>query len=320
MAKFEIKEEFYLDGKPFKILSGAIQYFRLHPDQWRDTLYNLKALGFNTVETYIPWALHEPQEGQFQAEGMLDFEAYFKLVEEMGLYLIVRPTPYICAEFDFGGLPAWLLRYPSMRLRVNHPLFLEKVSHFYDWLFPKLLPYQSDQGGPILMMQVENEYGSYAEDKAYMRSIAQMMKVRGVTVPLFTSDGTWIEALESGTLIEDDIFVTGNFGSQPKENTDNLRAFMERYGKKWPLMCTEFWDGWFSRWSEEIVRREAEDLAQDVKKMLQLGSMNLFLLRGGTNFGFISGCSARKTKDLPQITSYDFDAPITEWGQPTEKY
>ena len=320
MAKFEIKEEFYLDGQPFKILSGAIQYFRLHPDQWRDTLYNLKALGFNTVETYIPWALHEPQEGQFQAEGMLDFEAYFKLVEEMGLYLIVRPTPYICAEFDFGGLPAWLLRYPSMRLRVNHPLFLEKVSHFYDWLFPKLLPYQSDQGGPILMMQVENEYGSYAEDKAYMRSIAQMMKVRGVTVPLFTSDGTWIEALESGTLIEDDIFVTGNFGSQPKENTDNLRAFMERYGKKWPLMCTEFWDGWFSRWSEEIVRREAEDLAQDVKEMLQLGSMNLFLLRGGTNFGFISGCSARKTKDLPQITSYDFDAPITEWGQPTEKY
>ena len=320
MAKFEIKEEFYLDGKPFKILSGAIQYFRLHPDQWRDTLYNLKALGFNTVETYIPWALHEPQEGQFQAEGMLDFEAYFKLVEEMGLYLIVRPTPYICAEFDFGGLPAWLLRYPSMRLRVNHPLFLEKVSHFYDWLFPKLLPYQSDQGGPILMMQVENEYGSYAEDKAYMRSIAQMMKVRGVTVPLFTSDGTWIEALESGTLIEDDIFVTGNFGSQPKENTDNLRAFMERYGKKWPLMCTEFWDGWFSRWSEEIVRREAEDLAKDVKEMLQLGSMNLFLLRGGTNFGFISGCSARKTKDLPQITSYDFDAPITEWGQPTEKY
>ena len=114
---------------------------------------------------------------------MLDFEAYFKLVKEMGLYLIVRPTPYICAEFDFGGLPAWLLRYPSMRLRVNHPLFLEKVSHFYDWLFPKLLPYQSDQGGPILMMQVENEYGSYAEDKAYMRSIAQMMKVRGVTVP-----------------------------------------------------------------------------------------------------------------------------------------
>ena len=320
MAKFEIKEEFYLDGKPFKILSGAIQYFRLHPDQWRDTLYNLKALGFNTVETYIPWALHEPQEGQFQAEGMLDFEAYFKLVEEMGLYLIVRPTPYICAEFDFGGLPAWLLRYPSMRLRVNHPLFLEKVSHFYDWLFPKLLPYQSDQGGPILMMQVENEYGSYAEDKAYMRSIAQMMKVRGVTVPLFTSDGTWIEALESGTWIEDDIFVTGNFGSQPKENTDNLRAFMERYGKKWPLMCTEFWDGWFSRWSEEIVRREAEDLAKDVKEMLQLGSMNLFLLRGGTNFGFISGCSARKTKDLPQITSYDFDAPITEWGQPTEKY
>ena len=320
MSRFEIRDEFYLDGQPFKILSGAVQYFRLHPDQWRETLGNLKALGFNTVETYIPWALHEPQEGKFTAEGLLDFEAYFDLVQELGLYLIVRPTPYICAEFDFGGLPPWLLTYPQMRLRGNDALFLEKVSHFYDWLFPKLLPYQMTQGGPILMMQVENEYGSYAEDKDYLRSIAQMMRLQGVTVPLFTSDGTWIEALESGTLIEDDIFVTGNFGSQAKENTDNLRAFMDRHGKKWPLMCTEFWDGWFNRWGEPIVRREAEDLAASVKEMMELGSLNLFLLRGGTNFGFINGCSARKTKDLPQVTSYDFDAPVTEWGVPTEKY
>ena len=320
MTNFEIRDEFYLDGKPFKILSGAIQYFRLHPNQWRETLHNLKALGYNTVETYIPWSLHEPQEGQFVTDGLLDFEAYFDLVQEMGLHLIVRPTPYICAEFDFGGMPPWLLNYPGMRFRVNDVLFLEKVSRFYDWLFPKLLPYQFTEGGPILMMQVENEYGSYAEDKEYMRNIAKMMRDRGVSVPLFTSDGTWIEALESGTLIEDDIFVTGNFGSQAKENTDNLRAFMERHGKKWPLMCTEFWDGWFSRWGEEIVRRDAEDLAQDVKEMMQIGSMNLFLLRGGTNFGFISGCSARKTRDLPQITSYDFDAPVTEWGVPTEKY
>ncbi|MBP2623535.1 glycoside hydrolase family 35 protein [Streptococcus oricebi] len=320
MTRFEIRDDFYLDGQVFKILSGAIQYFRLHPSQWRETLHNLKALGFNTVETYIPWSLHEPAQGQFTSQGMLDFEAYFDLVQEMGLHLIVRPSPYICAEFDFGGMPPWLLTYPEMRYRVDHPLFLEKVAHFYDWLFPKLLPYQSSQGGPILMMQVENEYGSYAEDKAYMRKIAQMMRDRGVEVPLFTSDGTWIEALEAGTLIEDDIFVTGNFGSQAKENTDNLRAFMARHGKKWPLMCTEFWDGWFNRWSEPIVRREAEDLASDVKEMLQIGSMNLFLLRGGTNFGFINGCSARKTKDLPQVTSYDFDAPINEWGQPTEKY
>ncbi|MDO4667802.1 MAG: beta-galactosidase [Streptococcus sp.] len=320
MTTFEIKEEFYVDGKPFKILSGAIQYFRLHPDQWRETLYNLKALGCNTVETYIPWSLHEPHEGQFVKEGMLDFEAYFDLAKELGLYIIVRPSPYICAEFDFGGMPAWLLTYPNIRLRVNNKLFLEKVAHFYDWLFPKLLPYQFTQGGPVLMMQVENEYGSYAEDKEYLRAIAKLMRDRGVTTPLFTSDGTWIEALESGTLIEDDVFVTGNFGSKAKENTDNLRAFMDKHHKKWPLMCTEFWDGWFSRWNEPIVRRGAEDLASDVKEMLQIGSMNLFLLRGGTNFGFISGCSARKTRDLPQVTSYDFDAPINEWGVPTEKY
>ena len=320
MALFEIKEEFYLDGQPFKILSGAIQYFRLHPDQWRETLHNLKALGYNTVETYIPWSLHEPKEGEFVSGGLLDFEAYFDLVAEMGLHLIVRPSPYICAEFDFGGLPAWLLRYPGMRLRVHDSLFLEKVKGFYDWLFPKLLPYQSTQGGPILMMQVENEYGSYAEDKDYLRAIARMMKERGVTVPLFTSDGTWIEALESGTLIEDDVFVTGNFSSHPKENTDALANFMAAHGKKWPLMCTEFWDGWFNRWGEPIVKRDGEDLAKDVKEMMQIGSLNLFLLRGGTNFGFISGCSARKHKDLPQVTSYDFDCPITEWGVPTAKY
>ncbi|MCW6675749.1 beta-galactosidase [Aerococcaceae bacterium NML130460] len=320
MTTFEIKEQFLLDGQPFKILSGAIQYFRFHPEQWRETLYNLKALGFNTVETYLPWNLHEPHEGEFVAEGLLDFKAYFDLVQEMGLYLIVRPSPYICAEFDFGGLPAWLLKYKGMRYRVNDALFLEKVEAYYNWVIPQLLPYQCTQGGPILMMQVENEYGSYAEDKEYLRQMARMMRDKGVTVPLFTSDGTWIEALESGTLIEDDIFVTGNFGSQPKENTDALRAFMQRHGKNWPLMCTEFWDGWFNRWGEPIVRREAEDLAADVKEMMQIGSLNLFLLRGGTNFGFVNGCSARKHINLPQVTSYDFDAPVSEWGVPTEKY
>jgi len=319
MTRFEIRDDFYLDGKSFKILSGAIHYFRVPPEDWYHSLYNLKALGFNTVETYVAWNLHEPREGEFHFEGALDLERFLQTAQDLGLYAIVRPSPFICAEWEFGGLPAWLLT-KNMRLRSSDPAYIEAIGRYYDQLLSRLVPHLLDNGGNILMMQVENEYGSYAEDKAYMRSIAQMMKVRGVTVPLFTSDGTWIEALESGTLIEDDIFVTGNFGSQPKENTDNLRAFMERYGKKWPLMCTEFWDGWFSRWSEEIVRREAEDLAQDVKEMLQLGSMNLFLLRGGTNFGFISGCSARKTKDLPQITSYDFDAPITEWGQPTEKY
>ena len=164
MTQFEIRDQFYLDDQPFKILSGAIQYFRLHPDQWEDTLYNLKALGYNTVETYIPWNLHEPHEGVFEDHGLLDFKAYFDLVSRMGLHLIVRPCPYICAEFDFGGLPAWLLNYPGMRYRTYDQAFLAKVAAYYDWLLPQLVPYQFTHGGPILMMQVENEYGSYAED------------------------------------------------------------------------------------------------------------------------------------------------------------
>ena len=320
MKTFEIREEFYLDGKPFKILSGAIQYFRLHPTQWRETLHNLKALGYNTVETYVPWSVHEVEEGQFDFNDMKDIEAYIQLVQEMGLYMIVRPAPYMCAEWDFGGLPAWLLKYPNMRYRTNDVLFLEKVSRYYDGILTKLLPYQITNGGPILMMQVENEYGSYCNDKEYMRALVKMMRDKGVTVPLFTSDGAWEEALDAGSLIEDGIFVTGNFGSASKENADNLKIFIQKHNKNWPIMCTEYWDGWFTRWQEPVVRRDGEDLAQCVKEMMQIGSLNLFLLRGGTNYGFISGCSARKTADLPQVTSYDFDCPITEWGTPTSKY
>ncbi len=248
------------------------------------------------------------------------FFKFIEKAEELGLLVILRPSAYICAEWEFGGMPAWLLNIPNIRLRSTDNRFMEKVENYFGHLLPKLAPYQVTEGGPVIMMQIENEYGSYGMEKEYLRQTKTIMQNCGIDVPLFTADGTWNEVLDSGSLIEDDIFVTGNFGSKSKENTDVLKAFMERHNKKWPLMCMEFWDGWFNRWGEDIVRRDAEDLARDVKEMLEVGSLNLYMFHGGTNFGFNNGSSARGTTDLPQVTSYDYDALLTEEGQPTEKY
>jgi beta-galactosidase len=317
--KFEIKDQFRLNDRPLKILSGAVHYFRLDPTQWHDTLFNLKAMGFNTVETYIPWNVHEPDEGKFDFSGRYDLEKFLGIAEDLGLYVLLRPTPFICAEWEFGGLPAWLLNY-DLQLRSSDPEFLKKVQNYYQALMPRLVSHQITHNGSVLMMQVENEYGSYSEDKTYLTEIVKMMRSLGVDVPLFTSDGTWIEALTAGTLIDKDIFVTGNFGSHSIKNFDALEKFHQQHNKKWPLMCMEYWDGWFNRWGEKVVRRDASEMVEDVSNLLQRGSINLYMFRGGTNFGFMNGCSARKNKDLPQVTSYDYDAILNEAGEPTEKF
>ena len=319
LARFEIREEFYLNQQPFKILSGAIHYFRIQPDDWYHSLYNLKALGFNTVETYIPWNMHEPIKGQFDFEAILDVEKFLQTAQNLGLYVLLRSSPYICAEWEFGGLPAWLLE-ENMRIRFSDPAYLAAVANYYDELLPRLVPHLLENGGSILMMQVENEYGSYGEDKEYLRAVRDMMLERGVTCPLFTSDGPWRATLRAGTLIEDDVFVTGNFGSKAKENFAQMQEFFDEHGKKWPLMCMEFWDGWFNRWKEPTVTRDPEELAEAVHEVLQQGSINLYMFHGGTNFGFMNGCSARGNIDLPQVTSYDYEALLDEQGNPTPKY
>lgn len=319
MNRFSIKKDFLLDNKPFKILSGAIHYFRVPREDWYHSLYNLKALGFNTVETYVAWNLHEKQEGVFNFEGILDIEYFLDLAKSIGLYSIVRPSPYICAEWDFGGLPSWLLN-KNIRIRSSDPEYLKYVDKYYDILLPKLVKREINNGGNILMMQVENEYGSYGEDKKYLKEVRKLMEDKGVTVPLFTSDGPWRATLRAGSLIEDGILPTGNFGSKAKDNFDSMKSFFKEYNKEFPLMCMEFWDGWFNKWGEEVIRRDPIELAESVMEAIDLGSINLYMFHGGTNFGYMSGCSARGTLETHQVTSYDYDAILDESGNPTKKY
>ena len=314
MSTFEIRDNFYLDGAPFKVISGAIHYFRTVPEYWRDRLEKLKAMGCNTVETYIPWNMHEPKKGEFCFDGMLDIRAFVKTAEELGLYVILRPSPYICAEWEFGGLPAWLLAEDGMKLRTSYAPFLSHVREYYEVLLPMLVPMQVTHGGPVIMMQVENEYGYYATDKEYMQSMEALMRELGVDVPLVTSDGPYPESMNAGKL--DGVLPTGNFGSK----TDERFALLSRYTDGGPLMCTEFWVGWFDHWGNGgHMRGNLEESVKDLDRMLELGNVNIYMFEGGTNFGFMNG-SNYYDELTPDVTSYDYDALLTEDGQITEKY
>lgn len=316
MGNFTVEKNLLLDGKAIQLISGAIHYFRLVPQYWEHSLNNLKALGANCVETYLPWNIHQPAPDRFCFSGMADIERFIALAQRKGLFVILRPSPYICAEWEFGGLPAWLLRDPSMRIRSSQPAFLQAVERYYAELIPRLVPWQYDHGGPVIMMQLENEYGSFGNDKAYLRALTTTMRRYGISVPLFTSDGAWQEALQAGSLIEEDILATANFGSRSVESLNNLAAFQPDR----PLICMEFWNGWFNRYGDAIIRRDASDVGEEISTLLTRASINIYMFQGGTNFGFMNGCSVRGDKDLPQVTSYDYDALLSEWGEPGEKF
>ena len=314
MGTFEIKDTFYLNGEPFQIISGAIHYFRIVPEYWKDRLEKLKAMGCNTVETYIPWNMHEPKKGHFHFDGMLDIEKFIQTAQDLGLYVILRPSPYICAEWEFGGLPAWLLAEDGMKLRVNYEPFLRHVYEYYDVLLKKIAAYQINFGGPVILMQIENEYGYYANDKDYLQLLKNKMTESGVVVPLVTSDGPFEANLKGGRLTG--VLPTGNFGSKTEERFDELKKFTNGG----PLMCTEFWVGWFDHWGNGgHMRGDLEQSVKDLDKMLELGHVNIYMFEGGTNFGFMNG-SNYYDELTPDVTSYDYDAVLTEDGQITEKY
>ena len=307
-------DHFLLDGKPYTIISGAIHYFRTVPEYWRDRLLKLKACGFNTVETYVCWNLHERKEGVFDFSGILDIERFISIAEELDLNVIIRPGPYICAEWEFGGLPSWLLKYPNMALRCDDPLYMEKVTPFYKELFARVRPHLCTNGGKVFMVQVENEYGSYGDDKAYLRKVAQIYRDNGIDCLLFTSDGTLQAMLSGGTLPE--LLAVGNFGGGVTEKLQKLHNFKPDQ----PLMCGEFWDGWFDHWYGEHPARKTQEVSDMIDEFFRVnGSFNMYMFHGGTNFGFTNGAN-HADGYMPTITSYDYGAPLTEAGDLTEMY
>ncbi|MCY9515623.1 glycoside hydrolase family 35 protein [Paenibacillus apiarius] len=306
-------KQFFADGQPIQLISGAVHYSRVVPEYWEDRLLKLKALGCNCVETYIAWNLHEPREGKFNFEGMADIAEFIRVVERVGLYVIVRPSPYICAEWEFGGLPAWLLK-DEMRLRCSEPRYLDKVAAYYDALLPQLTPLLATNGGPIIAVQIENEYGSYGNDQAYLQALRQMLIERGIDVLLFTSDGPQDDMLQGG--MAEGVLATVNFGSRVEEAFDKLKE----YQPDGPLMCMEYWNGWFDHWFEQHHTRNVEDAAKVLDDMLRIGaSVNFYMAHGGTNFGFWNGAN-HGGKYEPTVTSYDYDAAISEAGDITPKY
>lgn len=313
MGKFEIREEFYLNGEKMKIISGGIHYFRVVPEYWRDRLEKIKALGCNTIETYVAWNVHEPRKGEFCFDGIADLKRFIELAQELGLWVIVRPSPYICAEWELGGLPGWLLAEDGMRLRSSYEPYLNHVREYYEKLFEILTPLQITKGGPILMFQVENEYGAYGEDAEYLERLKQMMVDNGVEVPFITSDGPWGDYLSCGKV--EGVLQSANFGSKAKEQF----AILKKHVGDKPLMCMEFWVGWFDSWGDIHHTENPEKHAQDLNDILELGSVNIYMAHGGTNFGFMNGANYYDVL-TPDVTSYDYDALLTEDGRITPKY
>lgn len=305
MKKVIIQDnDFYCDGKPIRIVAGAMHYFRVPREYWRDRLEKLKACGFNAVETYVAWNMHEKQEGVFDFSGMLDLGAYLDLINEMGMYAIVRPGPYICSEWEFGGFPWWLLKYSGMSLRCMDQTYLEKVDRFYDALIPIIAVRQTECGGNVIMVQVENEYGSFGNDSVYIRYLADGLKNRGISCILFTSDGDCNFMLSGGTVPE--IHKACNFGSNASRAFKNLRKFQ----KTGPLMCAEYWNGWFDHWTEKHHSRNPDDAASCLNDIFNCGaSVSVYMAHGGTNFGFMNGANCTDEEYQPTVSSYDDDAP-----------
>lgn len=312
---FEIKgNQFVKDGKPIKIISGAVHYFRNMPDTWSDIFKKMKAMGCNCVETYCVWNMHEKHKGEYDFKGNLDIGAFIRQAQKQELMVIVRPGPYICAEWEFGGLPWWIQTDESMEIRCSNKAYIERFDKYLDALFSQIRPLLVTNGGPVIMMQIENEYGYYGDDREYLSYLRDAYIKRGIDVPLFTSDGTSRANLLDGSV--EGCFSTLNFGSRVEEN---FKAHDELYPNA-PKMCMEMWNGWFDAWGDDKHHTTSpEDYAKVVDDMLNKGSLNMYMFIGGTNFGFTSGANHYE-KFAPDVTSYDYDAILTECGDVTPKY
>jgi beta-galactosidase len=309
---------FRLDGAPVQILSGEMHYPRVPREYWRDRFRKARAMGLNTISTYVFWNLHEPAPGRFDFSGNLDVAEFIREAGAEGLHVIVRPGPYVCAEWELGGYPAWLLADPAMVLRSTDSRFTAPAERWLMRLGKELSPLIGDrrnEGAPIIAVQVENEYGSFDKDRAYMEWQRDALRRAGVgRAMLYTADGD--VQLPNGTL--PDLPAVVNFGTGGAENAfKRLEAF--RPGA--PLMTGEYWAGWFDQWGRPHASTNVDRQTRELSWMLERGySINLYMFHGGTTFGFMNGANIDRNRYLPQTSSYDYDAALSESGRPTAKY
>lgn len=305
---------FMLNGKPFTVKAAEIHYPRIPRQYWEHRIKMCKALGMNTVCIYIFWNIHEQKEGEFDFTGNNDIAEFCRLAKKNGMYVIVRPGPYVCAEWEMGGLPWWLLKKKDIKLREQDPYFMERVDKFEQKVAEQLAPLTIQKGGPIIMVQVENEYGSYGVDKPYVSAIRDIVrKYFGNDIALFQCD--WSSNFEKNGL--DDMIWTMNFGTGA--NIQDQFRRLKQLRPDSPLMCSEFWSGWFDKWGGKHETRSAKDMVEGLKEMLDNNiSFSLYMTHGGTSFGHWAG--ANSPGFAPDVTSYDYDAPINEYGRTTDKY
>ncbi|XP_019065857.1 beta-galactosidase-1-like protein 3 [Fukomys damarensis] len=307
------RAHFTLEGHKFLIFGGSIHYFRVPRQYWRDRLLKLKACGFNTVTTYIPWNLHETERGRLDFSGNLDLEAFVLLAAEIGLWVILRPGPYICAEIDLGGLPSWLLQDPKTQLRTTEKSFVDAVDKYFDQLIPRMLPLQYQQGGPVIAVQVENEYGSFNKDKHYMAYLKEALLKRGIVELLLTCDH-YAEVMNGSIK---GVLATVNLDSLRK---DSFHQLLQVQINK-PILVMEYWVGWFDNWGRPHSRKSVLEVESTVSSFIKHEiSFNLYMFHGGTNFGFMNAAGSFDEKHIGVVTSYDYDALLTEAGDYTEKY
>ncbi|HEY3782342.1 MAG TPA: beta-galactosidase family protein [Fimbriimonadaceae bacterium] len=306
--------DFLLDGKPFQIRSGEMHYSRVPREYWHDRLKKMKALGLNTVASYMFWNVHEPEPGHFHFTGNDDVAAFVKAAQEEGMYVLLRPGPYACAEWEWGGYPYWLANIPDIKVRTQDPRFIEACKRYLTQVGKELAPLQITHGGPILMVQVENEYGSFGNDKVYLGEIRDMLKGAGFDVPLYTVDGSDDPMLHGGTI--DGVLACVNFGEDPADNI----AKLAKYRPDQPLMNGEFYPGWFDQWGGQHYQSGPETKAKDIEWMMEHNvSFNLYMVHGGWTPGFMNGANSDSGHYHPQVSSYYDDTCIDDTGQITQK-
>uniref|UniRef100_A0A8I3W8P7 Beta-galactosidase n=1 Tax=Callithrix jacchus TaxID=9483 RepID=A0A8I3W8P7_CALJA len=316
---FEIdysQDRFFKDGQPFRYISGSIHYSRVPRFYWKDRLLKMKMAGLNTIQTYVPWNFHEPYPGQYQFSEEHDVEYFLRLAHELGLLVVLRPGPYICAEWEMGGLPAWLLEKESILLRSSDPDYLAAVDKWLGVLLPKMKPLLYQNGGPVITVQVENEYGSYfACDFDYLRFLQKRFRHHlGDDVVLFTTDGAHEKFLRCGAL--QGLYATVDFGTG--SNVTDAFQTQRKCEPKGPLINSEFYTGWLDHWGQPHSTIKTEAVASSLHDILAHGaSVNLYMFIGGTNFAYWNGANSPYAA---QPTSYDYDAPLSEAGDLTEKY